>query len=290
MKKNPRSILNSPKLDKLKKKRRKEIRNMILLYLLGIIVLISGLSYLSRLPELNITNIKVIGSKVLDNEDINKVINKDLMGRYLLLFPKTNFLLYPKNKIENDLKNTFKRIDTVSANIVGTKNLQIDLKERTAAYIWCGDIPSPDVGGCYLMDSTGYIFDNAPYFSGNVYFRFFGNTSGINKDVVIGSYFNKNNFQKLLSFKDILKRMNLDITSLFVESDDYAEFYISSNIAPPEEPKIKIKVNDDLNKVAENLQAAIHTEPLSTNLKDEPSKLSYIDLRFGNKVYFKFNE
>jgi hypothetical protein len=29
---------------------------------------------------------------------------------------------------------------------------------------------------------------------------------------------------------------------------------------------------------------------LSTNLKTDPSKMSYIDLRFGNKVYFKFNQ
>lgn len=290
MKKKSRSILNSPRLDKLKKKRKKAIRNRILLYLLGIIIIISGLTYLSRLPELNINNTTVTGGKILDNEDINKVVNKDLSGRYFTLFPKTNFLLYPKNKIENDLKNTFKRIDTVSANIHGTKNLYIDLKERTADYIWCGDTPSPDVGGCYLMDNTGYIFDNAPYFSGNVYFRFFGNISGVQNDMVIGSYFNKNNFQRLLSFKDILKSMKLDVSSLFVKNDDYAEFYISSNIVPPEGPKIKIKVNDDLNKVAENLQAAIHTAPLSTNLENEPSKLSYIDLRFGNKVYFKFNE
>jgi hypothetical protein len=53
-------------------------------------------------------------------------------------------------------------------------------------------------------------------------------------------------------------------------------------------PEIIFKIDSDFQKIAENLQAAITTEPLQTDFKNKYSSLLYIDLRFGNKVYYKF--
>ncbi len=53
-------------------------------------------------------------------------------------------------------------------------------------------------------------------------------------------------------------------------------------------PEIILKADADFNKVAENLQAALDTEPLLSKFKTQYSSLQYIDLRFGNKVYYKF--
>ena len=53
-------------------------------------------------------------------------------------------------------------------------------------------------------------------------------------------------------------------------------------------PEIIFKKDSDVQKIAENLKAALDTEPLLSKFKNEYSSLEYIDLRFGNKVYYKF--
>ena len=53
---------------------------------------------------------------------------------------------------------------------------------------------------------------------------------------------------------------------------------------------ICVGLDSDFEKLAENLQAALMTEPLQSDFKNKFSSLLYIDLRFGNKVYYKFNE
>jgi len=55
-------------------------------------------------------------------------------------------------------------------------------------------------------------------------------------------------------------------------------------------PKIILKSTSDFNKVVENLQSVLTTEPFQSDFKNKYSSLLYIDLRFGNKVYYKFAE
>ena len=52
--------------------------------------------------------------------------------------------------------------------------------------------------------------------------------------------------------------------------------------------KWRKKMTSDFQKIAENLQAALATEPLRSDFKNKYSSLLYLDLRYGNKVYFKF--
>src|SRR3989344_5469071 len=100
-----RSVINSPRLKELKKRRRRIFWVKALFFLVGISVILVGLTYLSRINKLNITQVEVVGNKIVDNDQIITLVKADLLGKYLYLFPKTNFLFYPKNKIEADLVN-----------------------------------------------------------------------------------------------------------------------------------------------------------------------------------------
>jgi hypothetical protein len=84
--------------------------------------------------------------------------------------------------------------------------------------------------------------------------------------------------------------LNLNINSFslqeFSENDSEGNFYISKDVA--EAPKIIFKIDSDYQKIAENLQAALSTEPLHSDLQKKLALLLYLDLRFGNKVYYKF--
>ena len=136
------------------------------------------------------------------------------------------------------------------------------------------------------MDDTGYVFDEAPYFSGEVYFKFYG-LGSIHADNPAGFYFSEQNFKQLTAFKDVLISMGLKPVIINILKNGDIELFLARGNSSKSGPKIIFKSDADLLNVAENLQAALATEPLMSGFKNKYSSLLYIDLRFGNKVFYK---
>ena len=201
------------------------------------------------------------------------------------------------------LQNEFKRLKDINLSIKDNKTLVVSLSEREAKYTWCGaNIPTqtdssgvnPNNQKCYFTDGDGYVFDEAPYFSGEVYFKFFGivgvPTQGDTSNYSpLGYYFSEHNFKQLVSFKDVLVGMGLKPLALYATNDGDLQVFLSGKSSIATDPKIILKADADFQNVAENLQAALTTEPLQSEFKNKYSSLLYIDLRFGNKVYDKFS-
>lgn len=262
---------------------------------------VSLLAYLSHLESLNIGNFEVSGHRVIDVEELETAAREQLAGKYLFIFPKSNILYYTKNSLEDGLKDKFKRIKEISFSIKDKRTLQISLTEREPKYTWCGvELPLSDANDsahtCYFMDDTGYIFDKAPYFSGEVYFKFYGmpQVSDVGRPTSdgdfdpLGSHFFGQNFGQFILFRDVLVNMGMKPKSLYVNKDKDVEIHLSRGQSVAEEPKIILKTDTDFKNAAENLDAAMDTEPLKTDFQKKYQTLQYIDLRFGNKVYYRF--
>ncbi len=287
-----RNVLNSPRLLELKKSRKKAIWSKIFISLFGLTAIFAFLAYVSRIEKLNISKIEIVGNKTIETVLLEETILKEISGKYLWLFPKTNVLSYPKNSIQSALENNFKRLKNINLTIKDNKILTVSLDERTAKYLWCGaSIPTEEntEEKCYFLDEEGFTFVEAPYFSGEVYFKFYGKNN-LNIENPQGSYFSEQSFSQLVFFKNFLSDLKLKPTQLYIKEDGDVEIYLSKGALSSENPKILLKIDADFQNVAENLDAAITTEPLKSKMKNKYSLLQYIDLRFGNKVYFKFNE
>lgn len=279
-----RNVLNSPRLSELKRRRQRAFFNKLTIYVGAIVVAVALLTYLSRLSGINIQSIEVGGNKIVDAEKIKSVIVAEISGYYLWLFPKTNALFYPKTAIKESLAQAFLRLREINLIIKNNEALVVSLVEREPLFTWCGFEPPADLEEekCYFMDEDGYIFDEAPYFSGNVYFKFYGQ-NGIEIDPPLGNRFAPEYFYELTSFKTVLEDMSIEPKTLNVKLDGDIEIALSGTSG-----KILIRADIDPENKSENLSAALETEPLKTRFKKEYSKLEYIDLRFGNKVYSKF--
>jgi len=278
-----RNVLNSPRLLKLKKGRRRVILVKILLSVFALLVIFAGLVYISRVPFFNIKGVEITGNKAVDAENIKISIEKEIAGNYLKLFPKTNILFYPKNNIKKELFNQFKKLKDINFSIKDNKILEVSVTEREAKYLWCGEnlvVGAPSDEKCSFVDESGYVFELAPYFSGNVYFKFFG--------PLAGDYFFPDIFGKVLAFKDTLIHMGFKLVSLYILDNGDIKIFLSNSDKTLIGPYITLKADSDFQKVAENLQTALSTEPLQSNFKNKYSSLEYIDLRFGNKVVYKF--
>lgn len=290
-----KSILETPHLKELKKKKQKKNRNKILIIVAAFLIFLTGLVFLSHWKEIRIQDIQVEGNKIVETKDIKIIAESYMQGKYLGLFPKNNSFVYPEKKIKNELANKYRRLKNVDVEVDANdlKTLWITVSEYSGEYMWCGEqIISDNIDQqCYFLDSNGYIFDKAPYFSGDVYFKFYGKESE-DFDVLnpIGFYFLPEYFNKIVSFKESVTQMNLKpvIFNLADKEAGEGSFYLASANQAPNAPEILFKLNSDYEKLEENLQSAITTDPLQTNLKGGLSNLNYLDLRFGNKIYYKF--
>ncbi|MCE9549337.1 hypothetical protein K8Q98_03015 [Candidatus Nomurabacteria bacterium] len=285
-----KNILNSPHLSELRKEKRKILFRKVLYLAIFLLVIFIALGLVSRLERLNINDIEVEGNIVVDTEVIKKVVEEAISGNYLWLFPKTSFLLYPKGGIKNKLEDEFKILKDISVKIENTNNLKISVSEREPAYTWCGESlelgATAEEGACYFMDENGYVFSIAPYFSGDVYFKFFSPQN----EKVLGSYVLPDIFNHIVAFLETLRDMELKPISILSKDDGKLEVFLASISLPPNAPKIILNKDFEVEKTAENLQAALATEPLQSDFKKKYNSLLYIDLSFGNRVYFKFND
>lgn len=282
-----RTVLNSLKLEELKKKKRKVLKLKIIIFFASFIICLAGLVLIFRWDKLNIQNIEISGNVVIETEDIEAVIKEEIAGQYFWVIPKTSFVFYPKNGIRESLENKIKRLKDISISVKDTKTLVVKLSERDIKYTWCGnDLPEeelgPDKGVCYFTDQEGYVFDQAPYFSGDVYFRFYGNLTE-----PLGSYFYQKYFNKFVYWKEALGLMGFDPVALKINADNEAEIFLSRGGVPG--PKVIIKADSDEVTIMKNLESALDTN-LKTALSEKYNKLLYIDLRFQNKVYYRFDE
>ncbi|MEI7810313.1 MAG: hypothetical protein WCI41_02015 [bacterium] len=287
-----RSVVNSPGIRELKRKRHKAFKKKVIISLVIFVLFLITLSFCFRIKKFNISTIEVSGNIVVDTKSIENIVKENLNGNYLLILPKTNFLIYPKNNIFKELSSKYKRLKSISINVRNFNTLEISVKEYEGKYLYCGEnvlsIDTSTESKCYFVDSDGYVFDQAPFFSGDVYFKFFGQIENTN-NVPSGNYFNSNYFNNLSQFKESLEKLNFKPISMYVDNKTgEVDVKLSTKGINLNNPHIMFKLDADYEKITENLETAVANEPLQTKLKNNYSSFSYIDLRFGNKVYYKF--
>jgi hypothetical protein len=170
--------------------------------LVGVVI---GLSYVSRIRQITISKVVVDGAVAVSHVQLEEIVEKEISGRYMHLFSKKNIFIYPGGGIRKMLLENFKRIATLNVVIENNTELHIKITERGGKYLWCGEhVPDPDTTPnlmqCYFVDDAGYIFSQAPYFSDNIYFKFYG-TRLEEESAVAGSHVaSADQFAKLTDF------------------------------------------------------------------------------------------
>ena len=269
----------------LKKKRKAALIKYGLILLLCVTVFI-GLVLISRIPKFRISTINLSGEILVSKDDVSNATKNFLSGNYIWLFPKNNFLLYPHNELEQMLKEKFQRINTISINIKNFQNLEIKITERNLNALWCdgvpsggefGDAPAPEK--CYFMDKNGLIFSEAPDFSGDAYFKYYGEVSATNTPIGTKYIASADLFKDISNF--ITRVQDISLHPIYLINTEAGQFTLGLLGGG----KIYIDTKDSLSKTADNLQALLGTISATTTFS--ALNFDYIDLRFGNKLFYK---
>ena len=82
-------------------------------------------------------------------------------------------MLFSRDRIEITLREQFPRIKTVNVGAVGLNDVGIKVVEREMVGVTCVQDEATTSETCYFIDEDGFIFAQAPTFSGDSFFRYY---------------------------------------------------------------------------------------------------------------------
>ena len=238
----------------------------------------AGVVAFFRIPYLQVDKIEISGNNLINSNDLIKKIKTNLEGKYFGLFPKANIFIIPKDKISAELPENFKRIKKISLDKKYFGAIAVKIDERNNAVLFC------EKEDCAYADEKGFVFEKAPYFSGAVFLKLVeqrNSDSGENAktiDEYLGtSFIAESEFKKILEFDGLINKIGGGVSEVVLKKENIYEFYMNEGW------KIILNDKNEPQSAYLNLITA-----LDANIKDKRPKLDYIDLRLGNKIYFKY--
>jgi hypothetical protein len=239
-------------------------------------VVLAGIVIAIRVPKFQVKHVVVVGANVVDPGDVTEFVTQQLQGHKFFILPRTSIFIIPESALEKNLKEKFPRLQTVSISRTNFSTLTITVTEYQGIYLWCSDETT-----CDFMDQNGVAFSAAPYFSGNAYPKIFIGTA------------------QSLPFQAIspeqVTRIGLLMERLPVIGIVPAEFHF---VSPHEldvdfnhdghQAQLLFDPTADTRVALVSLYTGLRTNPLASQYQDATQVLHYIDLRFANRVVYKF--
>lgn len=259
------------------KKRSLFIKRFTLIFCILIILITSGLILLLRMESIQIREVNIEGTNIIDKKEVQDLVDSSLTGNYFWVIPKSNIFLYKIKKLNNDLIEKFPGIYKLDVGRNGFNKIYIKIIERKPEALWCEDLKNESSPLCYFVDSAGIIFARAPFFSGNVYFMYSG---VLNAESPLGvQIFTAQDFSAFQSFiKQSTSKLGIPIVG--VELKDRGDFDLLLSYGS----RILLNKNISYDEIYNNMNAVFKSNEFSSSTL---STLDYIDMRFGNKIYYK---
>lgn len=251
--------------------------------IIGVLVLIISiaaiflLSWFLNQPFIVINNLSVSGNSMVAADDILKTAKNILADSYFGLFTKSNIFIYPEKNIRQTLTAVFPAIKNVRGNLKNWQTLQLSVEERAPFALWC---QSADSANCFYLDDNGLIFAGAPIFSDNIFFKFLGGEINASSSPLGKNFLPSGEFRRLNFFLDSLAPLGLTPATFEVDTVQ-AQIYLKSG------GRLIIAASADLSLILENLETILRSDNLKKALA-RGGIIDYIDLRYGNKVFYKF--
>lgn len=254
-----RSSLQSPKYQQ---KRRRKIVAIIFLSVLCVVTLTATLVFLARLSAFQIKDIEVAGQNNLSATAIQQKALQVLLSTST----SASIIFFSKKNVEEGLKKEFKGIENVGINRTSLSSIRIDISERVPSALVCSGFheENSENDDCSFSDSKGYIFERVPK----------PHPEGYNTYYVSGtSFVDEMRFAELQKFIYGAEQAGIDVSGILIGEDGEYEMYTSQDTTV---------YFDDRVPFDETLAHLLAFWRASS----PPSPLNYINLRFGNTIYY----
>lgn len=257
--------------ERVRRVRRRRLVILSVMYGLLALSLFLVLWQLSHAPFWRIDALEISGTRAIPHQDIFNFVTERLDGGYGGVFSKRNALIAPRSSIQEELVREFPRIRKVDVDATNFHTLEVEITEHEPKALTC----RTGSNKCYFVNEEGYVFDEAPTFLGGSYVVY----SASLVDDPLGKLFlaDTGGFAQLHAFVESLERLSLFPRTVTIEKNS---FIVSARVRSRD---IQLLFSRSLpyNESFLNLEAILREEDFSVE------SVGSIDLRFGNKVFFK---
>ncbi|MCX6714866.1 MAG: cell division protein FtsQ/DivIB [Candidatus Uhrbacteria bacterium] len=234
----------------------------------GVIAFFAIMIYFYAYPAFSITNVEIRGLDPLSNAEMETHVHEYLGQSHVLFFHNTNRFLFSEKKFREYISKTF-AFDQLDLKLK-KQTLQLIIKERTSDVIWKTGSET------YLADLQGVITQKidaqAPVRTLPIL------TDRDNKPVLIGDHvLSEDQIKHIIAFESILSAQGFG----FREAQIDLQAGKWMGIVTLQGYVILFDPDADLQAQFDRLKAILHD-----TIKDT-AQLQYIDLRFGDHVYYK---
>lgn len=230
-------------------------------------------SFVSYLPQFSIVRVEIEGARALRSKLVEAFVATKLWDGTPQLFSESNVFLYPRAEIESALADFFPRIEsaTLSRESLLSGVVVVTLKERTPYARWC----SSD-GPCFAMDTGGVIFESATTTDAFETHYIFEGSFAAGEDPRAKKYL-PGQFAAVLALLERLGQAGYAAERVSVEEGQDFAIFLAEGFS------LRVSFGTDVATVAKNLELVLASEAL----RGKERVLDYVDLRFGNRVYYK---
>lgn len=258
--------------DTLRRKKQKIKKIKIYLIIFSVLLIVGAVIYFLRLPFIQISEIKINGNVFVEKQEIEQKANALLNKNLLWIIPNRNIFLFSKYELIESIKIN-PAIVSVKIRKDFFKTLSIEIQEQEKEMIYCTSIEKTE---CFYVNKNGFIYAKIddiiiPEQEVIIY-----NEKGIKglKDNLI----EEKNYIDIVLFVRNLARQEIKIKEVYLKTDSTVEFISWDNT------RFITSIFDEYKKDFANLIALFDQQVV---LKEQLSNVEYIDLRFGNKVFYK---
>lgn len=258
--------------DSLKRKKQK-IKKIKLYSIFGIgILLVVGLLYLLQLSAVQISEVNITGNMFVEKNEIEQKTQELLNKKIIGIIPLTNIFVFPKHElVESIIQNP--AIASVKIRKDYFKTLSIEITEHEKKIIYCIDLEKTN---CFYVNHDGFVYAQVSDLIIPEREIILFNEKEVKNitDIILDI----ETYTQVLLFIKNLARQEIKIKEIYLKADSTIEFVSRENT------RLITSVFDEFEKDFANLIALFDQNILT---KDSLQEVDYIDLRFGNKVFYK---
>ncbi len=253
--------LHSPRL--ARKERRRKTRRLLFFSIFGAGLAI-GILYIFNTPRFLLSQVAVNGTDETTTKEVRTLAERSLSGTYLGFISRAHPFFYPKIELVGQVRAAFPQFARVDVSREGLSQLRVEITPRTPVALWCAK------GACAYLDEESVVFSEAPLGSERLYYQ------------LSGEAIDSKQLKSLLSFFGQLENQGLvPLQANFTETGSVVVTLRSG-------ARLFIQENEGYDTALKRLTVLLRESGLIPRQGTTAElAVDYIDLRYGNKVYFK---
>jgi cell division septal protein FtsQ len=246
------------------KKNKNKFRLKQIIFIILILLLVQSV-FQVKIFRLN--EVELINNEDLDLASIQELIDQHLEQRRYLLFKNSNYFLFDEEVLTNDLIEQY-NLDQAKVSKKFPHTIKIDVQEKISQFIWQKD------DTLYLLSSKGALNRQI---------------SEIDQKYLILQDFRdiRPTGQQILSANEleIINNIYLNWQKVFVGEPILQKIILTDDLSTIEAQvrigyRVKIDADKDIVEQLNNLKKVLAGNVIGIDI-------DYIDLRFGDRVFFK---